>query len=87
MERYKIDTSRQAEKDVEEIFRYIAHELKQPETASKQVERIYESFQSLSEMPQRYVMIDDPKYAKKPIRKMIIDNFFVFTSFTPKASA
>ena len=48
---YKVEVSEQADSDLRGIFEYIAFELRSPENASGQLDRVEEQILSLDTMP------------------------------------
>ena len=58
---YEVEVSEQADRDLREIFEYIAFELQSPENAIGQLDRLEEQILSLDAMPKRY-----RKYEKEP---------------------
>ena len=50
---YEIKLSEQADKDLREIFEYIAFDLQSPENASGQLDRLEEHILKLHTMPER----------------------------------
>ena len=59
--KYEVEVSEQADRDLREIFEYIAFELQLPENAIGQLNRLEEQILSLDAMPKRY-----RKYEKEP---------------------
>ena len=59
--KYEVEVSEQADRDLREIFEYIAFELQSPENAIGQLDRLEEQILSLDAMPKRY-----RKYEKEP---------------------
>ena len=51
---YEVEVSEQADRDLREIFEYIAFELQLPENAIGQLNRLEEQILSLDAMPKRY---------------------------------
>ena len=58
---YEVEVSEQADRDLREIFEYIAFELQSPENAIGQLNRLEEQILSLDAMPKRY-----REYEKEP---------------------
>ena len=58
---YEVEVSEQADRDLREIFEYIAFELQSPENAIGQLNRLEEQILSFDAMPKRY-----RKYEKEP---------------------
>ena len=52
--KYEVEVSEQADRDLREIFEYIAFELQLPENAIGQLDRLEEQILSLDAMPKRY---------------------------------
>ena len=63
---YEVEVSEQADRDLREIFEYIAFELQSPENAIGQLDRLEEQILSLDAMPKRY-----RKYEKEPWKSRI----------------
>lgn len=78
MKRYNLAIAEAAEADLEEIADYISYELKEPETALKQIARIEEAITTLEELPERNSLVQDNYLAAKRIRKLPIDNYLIF---------
>ncbi|WP_339061426.1 type II toxin-antitoxin system RelE/ParE family toxin [Tepidibacillus marianensis] len=78
MNKYKIEITETAEKDLFEISSYIANELLEPNTAKKVLKKIAESIFQLEEIPLRNPLVKDERLALQGIRKMLIDHFIVF---------
>lgn len=60
------------------IYAYISEVLLVPETAKKQVSRILEQVEKLSEMPNKFSLIDKEPWRSRGVRKLIVDNYVVF---------
>ena len=75
---YEITLSEHADKDLREIFEYIAFDLQSPENAIGQLDRLEEHILKLHTMPEHY-----PKYEKEPwksreLRVLPVDNYLIF---------
>ena len=75
---YEVEVSKQADRDLREIFEYIAFELQSPENAKGQLARLEKQILSLNTMPKRY-----RKYEKEPwkncgLRILPVDNYVIF---------
>lgn len=60
------------------IFDYIANVLLAPETARKQANRILDSVEKLSDMPNKFCLVEKEPWRTRGLRKMLVDNFIVF---------
>ncbi|MET1248973.1 type II toxin-antitoxin system RelE/ParE family toxin [Sporolactobacillus sp. STCC-11] len=78
MSTYNLIMSISAVNDLQEISRYIAKELQEPETAQKLVAKIKRTVMSLSEMPTRYPCVTDQYLASRGIRRIVVDHYLVF---------
>ncbi|CUO32798.1 Plasmid stabilisation system protein [Anaerostipes hadrus] len=59
---YEVEVSEQADRDLREIFEYIAFELQSPENAIGQLNRLEEQILSLDAMPKRYRKYEKRRY-------------------------
>lgn len=78
MSKYNIQITEPAESDLREIGIYIYKELLEPETAKKVVLKIANAINSLEEISLRNALASDERIAHKGIRKIMVDNYFVF---------
>lgn len=70
--------TKRANEDLQNIYRYIAEELKVPETAQKLTIKILDQIDTLNEMPKRNPLYDKEPWKSRGLRKLIIDNFIAF---------
>ena len=75
---YRIEMTEQAEKDLRDIFEYVAFSLLAPETASKLLERLENRISALFHMPERVKVYDLEPWHSRGLRTMPVDNFIVF---------
>ena len=75
---YSVVLTPQSKADLVEIFRYIAVELQSTQNAEKQLTRLQNVIASLDQMPERYRLYDRPKWKKRNLRIMPVDNYLVF---------
>lgn len=77
MEKYQVLMTEKAEKDMENLYNYIAVEGLAPEVAMAQYNRIADQIMALSEMPARIrVMDSEPEHTLK-VRKLSVDEYYV----------
>ena len=76
--KYTVIISREAEKDLREIYEYIAFELQSPDNASGQLERLEKAILSLNEMPYRFREYNRKKWKKHRQYVMPVGNYCVF---------
>ena len=75
---YQIHVTKPAEIDLYNTVFYIANTLKNKTAASNLLAETKKRIQSLSKMPYRYPIVNDPVLATQKIRILQIKNFFVF---------
>lgn len=78
---YKVIYSPEALDDIRKIYSYIAFDLKVPDTAKNQVERIRKEVRSLDFMPMRYAIVDWEPWQSMKMHKVPVDNFVVYLFF------
>ena len=64
-------------KDIDDIYRYIAFTLGEPNAAWKQTERIREVVDKLDRMPERFPVIGEEPWKSREARRVNIDNYAV----------
>ena len=74
---YEIEVSEQADSDLRGIFEYIAFELKAPENASGQLERLEEQILSLDTIPERYRKYEKEPWETRGLRVLPVDNYVI----------
>lgn len=77
MSRYKVRVYSRVEKDLDEIYDYIAYEKLNPESASEQVERIKAAIFDLEENPESHQKRQVGRYSDGRYRQLLIDNYVV----------
>ena len=75
---YNVIYSAESRQDLRDIYKYIAHELMEPDIAAGQANRIMKAIRSLDEMPMRYRLYEDEPWHSRGMRIMPIDNYLVF---------
>ena len=83
---YKVKMSFQAKKDIRSIYRYIAFQLKEPQIAAKQYERIKSEIRKLNEMPERHAYYPDEPWRSYGVKKLIVDNYIALYIIDSKAN-
>lgn len=78
MNKFNIEITEPAEKDLFEIGRYISRELLEPEISQKVVSKIAEGIISLEDLPLRNGLVGDERLAYKGIRRLMIDSHIIF---------
>lgn len=75
---YQIIYSPAALDDIRKIYSYIAYELRVPDTALNQVNRIRKEVRSLDSMPMRYSIVDWEPWKSMQMHKVPVDNYVVY---------
>ena len=78
MAQYKVEITKEALQDMEDIYNYIAIERLSSENAMGQYNRIADEILTLDTFPQRYRIMDSEPEKQMELRRMIVDNFSVF---------
>ncbi|MDD3890171.1 MAG: type II toxin-antitoxin system RelE/ParE family toxin [Syntrophomonadaceae bacterium] len=78
MSEWKVVYSEQAERDLHNIFEYIAFSLLEPEIAKNQSRRIMDAVAKLNKMPLRYPLYEREPWHSKGLRVLPVDNYLVF---------
>lgn len=75
---YTIHITATAERDLLKAADYIEFSLKNPDAADHLLDTADEQISSLSEMPQRYRLVDDPVLSSWGIRFIKVNNYLAF---------
>ena len=75
---YSVIYSPKAKDDLEEIYCYIAFDLKAPEAAKGQINRIRKEIRSLDFMPSRYATVTGEPRKSMGMHKVPVDNFIIY---------
>ncbi len=78
MKQYKVEITREALQDMEDIYNYIAVDLLSPENAMGQYNRIADEILTLDSFPERYRIMESEPEKKMELRRMQVDNYSVF---------
>lgn len=74
---YEVEVSEQADRDLREIFEYIAFELQSPENAIGQLDRLEEQILSLDAMPKRYRKYEKEPWKSRELHILSVDNYVI----------
>ncbi len=86
MSNYSIVITETAQRDLLDIFDYIAFELREPDSASRLLSNISLKVKSLDEFPERNNLISEPKYEEQKIRWCPVENYVVFYQVSKELS-
>lgn len=75
---YIVKITDQAEGQMQEIIRYITHELKAPDAALHLLDALEEAFTSLAYFPQRIALVAEEPWHTKGIHRLPVKNFLVY---------
>lgn len=78
MEEYTVQITPNALNDLEEMHRYIAKDLRSPETADLQYDRITDAILSLNTLPGRCKIVDFEPEHSAGLHRMLVGNYSVF---------
>ena len=75
---FTVKLTEQAENDLRGIYEYIANELKSPEIAINQLDRLEKNILDLDFMPDRFRLYEKEPWYSRGLRIMPVDNYLVF---------
>ena len=75
---YKIIVTAPAQKDLQNAVSYISNELKNKQAASNLIDLVEETVKSLTDMPERYAIVDDEILSREGFRFIQIKNYLMF---------
>lgn len=78
MEKYKVEITREALQDMEDIYNYIATDLLSPENAMGQYNRIADEILTLDTFPERFRIMESEPEKSMELRRILVDNYSVF---------
>ena len=78
MNKYKIQFSKDARKDLKDIYIYVKYSLQEPVIAKKLIDKIKKEIYKLKDNPTIYAIIRDEIIKKREIRKVKVNNYIVF---------
>lgn len=80
MDKYNIEITEVAEKDLIAIGNYIKNELLEPKISLKIIESISTKILELESLPFRNELVKDEQFALQGIRKLTVNNYLIFYS-------
>ena len=75
--KFEVELTERADRDLRNIFLYIAVDLSAPENAEKQINRLLDAVLSLDELPERYRRYETEPWHSLGMRVLPIDNFVI----------
>ena len=75
---YEVTLTPEANRDLREIYRYIAVGLQSVQNASGLLDRLEESILRLDEMPERFRVYEREPWRSRNLRVMPVDHYLVF---------
>ena len=78
MKQYKVEITKEALQDMEDIYNYIATNLRAPENAIRQYNRIADEILTLDIFPERFRIMESEPEKRMELRRMPVDNYSVF---------
>lgn len=75
--KFEVELTEKADRDLRNIFLYIAVDLSSPENAEKQIKRLWDAILSLDELPERYRRYENEPWRSRGMRILPIDNFVI----------
>lgn len=78
MRKYIVQITDTALEDMEAIYTYIAEQLRSPDHAMKQYNRIARAIEGLEIFPERVKLMDSCPERRMGLRQLVIDHYFIF---------
>lgn len=75
---YMIHITKAAERDIMRATDYIEFNLKNPSAADHLLDKTTEQINALTDMPQKFRLVDDPVLASWGIRFVTVNNYLAF---------
>lgn len=74
---YRVEISDRADRDIREIYEYIAFHCLDSVNAKRQLERIRRAFSTLEKFPERCHLCGREPWKSYGLRMLLVDNFYV----------
>ena len=78
MKQYKVEITKEALQNMEDIYNYIANELLSPENAMRQYDRIAGAILKLDIFPEKFRVLKSEREKQRELRRLVVDNYSVF---------
>ncbi len=75
---FDVQISEQADRDLRNIFEYIAFELLSPQNAAGQIDRLEDAISKLDTMPEKFCRYEREPWYNRGLRFFSVDNYLVF---------
>jgi len=75
---YSVSIQPDAQIELDEIYAYVARQLRNPIDAQRLVVRLEDAILALGEMPYRAPLSRDPRFAIQGVRTLIVGNHIVY---------
>ena len=78
MKQYKVEITKEALQNMEDIYNYIANELLSPENAMRQYDRIAGAILKLDIFLEKFRVLKSEREKQRELRRLVVDNYSVF---------
>lgn len=78
MKRYKVEITKEALADMEQLYHHITYVLQAPKNAIDQYYRIADAILTLDTMAERVRIMESEPERSKEMRRLLVDNYSVF---------
>ena len=78
MDDYEVKLTGKAQRQLQEIVRYIAEDLQEPATAERMLDSMEKEIMSLSTLPNRVALTTEEPWHSAGIHKMPVKNYLVY---------
>ena len=78
LQKYDVIIELSAASNIDDVFYYIAHVLREPDIAERICGSIQAAIASLQNFPMRHAIIAEEPFASKEIRPLSVENYTIF---------
>ena len=76
--KYSYNFTEKAERDFDEILRYISFDLANPIAAQNLGRKIFEKIDIVRSFPESCAIVDNEFLSDKTVRKLLVDNYIIY---------
>lgn len=81
---YEIGFAQAAERDLRDIYEYVAFELDEPQSAARLLHRFHEAAKGLVTFPNRNHLVDEELWKSRNTRYMVVGKYYMFYAVNDK---
>lgn len=78
MKQYEVKITKVAYSHMREIISYVSSELFSPIAADRLLDKFHGAINGLSDMPERFSLVDEEPWRTEGIRRIVVSNFLIY---------